>query len=194
MSDKISKLLVIDASVARAAGGQNATSPTSKACRAFLLAVLEICHRMVMTPEIKKEWDKHQSRFAIKWRKTMIAKKKFEYRKQPETGFIEENRSLLWDVFDKLAETDKQRDEMFKDLHLIEAALDTDKRIISLDDNTARKFFARGANEFEELKSIVWVNPDNPEETAIEWLENGAPVENERMLGMWKKEHDVSLG
>jgi len=92
--------------------------------------------------------------------------------------------------FDKLAETDKQREEMFKDVHLIEAALDTDKTIISLDDNTARKFFALGSDEFEELKYIVWVNPDRPEETAIEWLENGAPAENQRMLGFWKK-HDV---
>jgi predicted nucleic acid-binding protein len=190
MSDKISRLLAIDASVARAAGGENAKYFTSKHCRDFLQAVLKICHRMVMTPEIKKEWDKHESRFAKKWRSTMIAKKKLEYRQQPETGFIQETRSLLWDVFDKLAETDKQREEMFKDLHLIEAALDTDKRIISLDDNTARKFFALGSDELDQLKDIVWVNPDNPEETAIEWLEKGAPAENDRMLGFWKKERD----
>jgi len=93
MSNKISILLVIDASVARAAGTENATSPTAQACCAFLKAVLEICHRMVMTPEIKKEWDKHESRFAKKWRSTMIAKKKLEYRRDIPTN------QKLWDVF-----------------------------------------------------------------------------------------------
>jgi hypothetical protein len=185
MPDKISQLLVIDASVARSAGGENATSSTSKSCRDFLLTVLNICHRMVMTPEIQKEWDKHQSKFALKWRRTMIAKKKLEYRQEPETELVKQIRVLLWDVFDKLAETDKQRADMFKDLHLIEAALDTDKIIISLDDNTARKFFALGADKFEEIKDIVWVNPDKPEEAAISWLENGAPAEAQRMLAFW---------
>lgn len=186
MADKVSKLLVIDASVARSAGGENATASTSKLCRDFLLAVLNICHRLVMTPEIQKEWHKHQSKFALKWQRAMKAKKKLEYRREPETELVKKIRVLLWDVFDKLAETDKQRADIFKDLHLIEAALDTDKIIISLDDNTARKFFALGAERFEEIKDIVWVNPDKPEEAAISWLENGAPAEAQRMLAFWK--------
>jgi hypothetical protein len=53
--------LVIDASVARSSGDQGATYPTSVNCRDFLLAVLNICHQLVMTQDIKAEWDKHQS-------------------------------------------------------------------------------------------------------------------------------------
>lgn len=175
---------MIDASVARAAGDKKAKHPTSKACRDFLNAVLEICHRIVMTSELREEWDKHQSSFARKWRKTMLAKKKLKKKDIPRN-------KELWDVFAKLAATDKQCEEMFKDLHLLEAALNTDRTIISLDDNTARKFFSAGSDKFEEIKCIVWVNPDKLEETPIEWLENGAPAEDERMLGFWKKEHDV---
>jgi hypothetical protein len=64
---------------------------------------------------------------------------------------------------------------MTKDLCLIEAALATDKIVISLDDNTARKFFSEASVKIDELKDIVWVNPDKvDEEQPIEWLRNGA--------------------
>ena len=73
---------------------------------------------------------------------------------------------------------------MFKDLRLIEAALATDKTVISLDDKTARKFFGKAAVQVDELKDIVWVNPDKiEEEKPIEWLENGAEAERDRLLG-----------
>ena len=51
MADKVSKRLVIDASVARAAGGEDATYPISVSCRDFLKAVLDLSHRVVMTPD-----------------------------------------------------------------------------------------------------------------------------------------------
>jgi hypothetical protein len=182
MSASISRLLVIDASVARAAGGKDATSPISVCCRNFLQTVLDIGYRFVMTPDIKEEWNKHQSYFAKRWRSSMVAKKKLEYYSD-----IQVNRDL-WDVMDRLAETDKQRQEMFKDIRLIEAALATDKTIISLDDKTARRFFAKAAAEFDELKTIVWVNPGKIEENSIEWLQNGAEPERERSLGFQAEE------
>lgn len=49
MPEKISKRLVIDASVARSAGKKDATDPRSVRCRDFLKTVLEISHRVVMT-------------------------------------------------------------------------------------------------------------------------------------------------
>jgi len=45
MSFKASKRLVIDADVARAAGGKDAKYPKPKHCRDFLEAVRVICHR-----------------------------------------------------------------------------------------------------------------------------------------------------
>jgi hypothetical protein len=82
--------------------------------------------------------------------------------------------------------TEKKRLEVKKDIHLIEAALSTDKIVVSLDDNTARRFFtlaAQGVEELSELKAIAWVNPDKPEETPIAWLKGGANPEPERLLG-----------
>lgn len=182
MPAKISRRLVIDASVARAAGGEDATNPISQNCRDFLKALRDFGHIIVMTPDIKEEWNKHQSIFANRWRSSMVAKKQLEYRSD-----IPENREL-WNAIARLAATDKQRAEMFKDLRLIEAALATDKTVVSLDDNTARKFFANAADEVDELKEIVWVNPAKPEEQAIFWLENGAAPEKERKLGFRSEE------
>jgi hypothetical protein len=84
---------------------------------------------------------------------------------------------------------DQKRDPRFKDICLIDAALATeDKIIISLDDKTARFFFTQAAKEIDDLKDIIWVNPNNLEETPLEWLENGAPWEITRSLGFPSEE------
>jgi hypothetical protein len=175
----VSKRLVIDASVARSAGGEEATYPTSVHCRDFLIAVLDICHKVVMTPDIREEWNKHESEFARAWRRRMVAKRKFEFLDIP----VNEE---LWEKIDTSAGSDRQRAEMFKDLRLIEAAIATDRTVISLDDNTARKFFGKAAVQVDELKDIVWVNPDKiEEEKPIEWLREGAKPESDRLLETW---------
>lgn len=76
---KVSPRLVIDASVARAAGGEDAKNETSKSCRNFLAKVMAISYQIVMTPELKAEWDKHKSVFAQRWLSSMVAKKKLVY-------------------------------------------------------------------------------------------------------------------
>jgi len=75
-------MLVIDASVARAAGDVS-MNPTSRNCREFLQTVLQICHRMALTAPIQEEWNRHQSRFARDWRTSMVARKKIEVVKVP---------------------------------------------------------------------------------------------------------------
>jgi hypothetical protein len=177
---KASKLLVIDASVARSCGDEHATYPTSKNCRDFLQAVLNICHRFVITPDIKSEWDKHQSNFARKWRVKMVARKKFYY------SDMETNEALRQNI-DDTAQTDIEREAMWKDCHLIEAALATDKTIISLDEK-ARQPFHKAAGAIAELRAIVWVNPDKSEEIPITWLINGAQVDKRRLLGFQDKD------
>ena len=76
----------------------------------------------------------------------------------------------------------KQKEDMLKDYFLLEAALASDKTVISLDDKTARKLFSQASQNIDEIKEIVWVNPDKSEEKPIEWLMNGALAETERFL------------
>jgi hypothetical protein len=110
-----SQSLVIDASVAQAAGPQGATHPTAKHCRDFLLVAEEVCHRMVFTPAVEEEWNEHQSGFARRWRRSMFARKKIDRFEAPaDTAF----RGQL----ERVATTEKQKEAMLKDAHLIEAA------------------------------------------------------------------------
>lgn len=200
MSIKNSKLLVIDASVLKASGDENATYPTSKHCHQFLQNVLEICHRAVLTRDLETEWNNHKSRFGQAWRGKMERRGKLVCIKSLEDADLR-TKIYMTDIFlanymaEILAEklTEKNRLEVKKDIHLIEAALTTDKIVISLDDNTARRFFtlaAQGVEELKELKAIAWVNPNKPDERPIEWLKNGANAEPERMLGYPKSPID----
>ncbi|HYW40908.1 MAG TPA: hypothetical protein VE957_22590 [Terriglobales bacterium] len=71
---------------------------------------------------------------------------------------------------------------MTKDVHLVEAATATDGLIVSMDEEV-RNLFKENSERIGELKGLVWVNPCKPEDTALEWLEEGAPTQKNRQLG-----------
>src|SRR6059058_625173 len=119
-----SKRLVIDASIARAAGGTNATFPTSKHCRDLLLAVREICHHVVMTAEIREEWNRHQSVFARRWRVSMEARRKVSH----ENAVAPD--ATLRGKIGRAASTVNEREAMLKDCCLLEAAIATDQIVL----------------------------------------------------------------
>jgi hypothetical protein len=170
-----SKRLVIDTTVARAAGGEEATSPTSSRCRDFLTAVLRVCHKIVLTPALNEEWKRHLSNFTRKWRVSMEARKKVHREDDPP-------QHELRDKLEQAASGDKARETMLKDWHLVEAALLTDGTIVSLDDEV-RGLFSVAATAVGELRPILWANPGKEEEEVFAWLEKGAPAEKERRLG-----------
>ena len=123
---------------------------------------------------IREEWSRHQSSFARKWRAQMYARKKVD------STNVEYDESVLAKL-KKAAGTEKQHQRMLKDWPLIEAARATEDCIASLD-NDARTLFARAAVHVPALKTIVWVNPERPEEDPLGWLERGAKAERQRML------------
>lgn len=156
--------LVIDASVARASGGEAAIHPTAMLTRNFLLAVLRICHKAVMTPAIRAEWDEHQSGFARKWRRSMVARKKLVSFKVEEQSYLRQ-RIEIGNV------SQGKKDAMLKDCHLIEAAINTDRRIISLDD-AARQLFVELSLSVTDIQDVLWVNPILNEQQVIAWLKD----------------------
>jgi hypothetical protein len=174
MAKKRSRLLVIDASVAHAAGPEDATHPTAKHCRDFLLAVSDICHRMAVSAAIDKEWNKHQSGFARRWRRSMFAKKKIN---RVECGADDGLRKEL----EEAGANEKQIIAMLKDVHLIEAARAADSRIVALDE-VVRHLFRQAASSVSTLRGIFWVNPDIEKESPLKWLEDGAPAQQFRRL------------
>jgi hypothetical protein len=176
-----SKRLVIDADILHSAGGEDASHPTAKHCRDFLKAVLTICHRVARTSLIDEEWKRHSSNFSRKWCVSMHSKKKFE-RVQTDSSAAQ---SLLRTV-ERTVTSDKEIDAVRKDIHLIHAALATDRSIVSCDE-TVRQLFENVSSVVLALSPIVWINPDRAEETPIQWLENGAEAELDRMLCRQRK-------
>ena len=140
-----SRLLVIDASVARAAG--ETEHPVSSACRQFLLEVLAICHRVVVSPAMREEWQRHQSRFTRKWRVSMAARQK------PLRDITPAPAGLDLDAF-----AAPRREAVEKDLCVLEAALATDHEIVTLDD-ALREALGSAPHGARLRDRITWHNP-----------------------------------
>jgi len=159
----------------RSAGGEDAQATRSKQCRDLLKTVKDTDYGVVLTAMISEEWRKHQSRFARTWLVSMYAKRKVYHADAPV------NQQLRSKV-EQATEEEQKRNVMLKDFHLIEAALQTDKTVISVDE-TVRLCFHTVAQRVHILKHIIWVNPCKDDGLCIEWLHNGAESEQKRLLG-----------
>jgi hypothetical protein len=166
-----SKKLVIDTSVARSAGGEQATYPTSINCRDTLKIVLKAGHFLVVTPDLLAEWKKHRSQFAADWLVQMYARKRVV--RLNELPTITEKLQKLRHI------SDDARAAMLKDCLLIDAALASDKTILSLD-STVRDYFAGACITLGEIKLVIWRHPDEP--NILIWLENGATPDKQFRL------------
>lgn len=176
---QISRCLVIDTDIASAATDRVTRDARSKDCREFLLAVKDTRHKVVSTEAIRAEWNKHQSRFTKAWLVSMHARRKVCW---INASADDELRSKV----EQCAPSENKREAMLKDIHLVEAAFQADKLVISMDE-TVRHCFHEVTHEIRKLKQIVWVNPCKNEETPLDWLQNGAEPERERLLGYRKE-------
>lgn len=130
-----------------------------------------------MTPEISKEWRKHASQFAIEWWSSMVAAKKVDYIRLDEW-------TDLWAEIEACASRKGiiaigQLPGMQKDFHLIRAALQTDKTIISRD-NKARNPYSRACARVQQLRDILWM--DVSSDKVAEWIQGGALLATARRL------------
>jgi hypothetical protein len=168
------RCLVIDACIVEAAGTVGSGYVTGARCREFLSAVRNLCHRIAWSEAIEAEWNKHQRAFAAQW---LVSMRKLRKLRPVREETLEELREAI-------EEHSKDRNVvnwMLKDAHLFEAALATDLRIASGDEN-ARGHFTRLAATFAPLRQIMWVNPVTEGEKAVKWLEGGAPAKRSRQL------------
>jgi hypothetical protein len=130
---------------------------------------------MAMTSSIRAEWDIHQSRFARTWRLSMMARKKIQYVE------VDPHHSLQRRL-PRAAKDPSILAIMEKDRHLLEAALVTDRRVVSLDEKV-REHFRAHQPALREVREICWVNPEFAEQELLAWLERGAPADRSLMLG-----------
>jgi hypothetical protein len=88
---------------------------------------------------------------------------------------------VLRQTIDAYAPQQGVADLMQKDRHLIEAALETDLRILSLDDQV-RGHFSRRCDDIDLIQDILWANPRLPDEECIDWVVMGTPRKDKRLL------------
>lgn len=70
---------------------------------------------------------------------------------------------------------------MENDLHLLEAAIGTDRTVLSCDQEV-RRLFHLYSREFE-IEDLGWGNPLIEDEEVPQWLHRGAIPAKKRMLG-----------
>jgi len=162
MTTKNSKLLVVDASVAGMAS--ESLHPDSSNSRKVLREIRHICHRVILVPDLEKEWKKHAAPFFRTWRGSMMRKGKVERNSEDYT-------STLDSVIEKLGENAK-RPPLKKDLHLIAAALLGDGVILTLDEKV-KEAFGKIENSSIDLQKLKWFNPARDVQRTLKFLRSG---------------------
>lgn len=140
-----SRLLAIDASILRSAGGREGHSAH---CSKILQTILEdTLHKAASCEKTRQEWTKHQSAFARIWRSSMLARKRLTVVNTQETQQkLQTNIDVLTDL------SDKDKKALEKDIHMLALAMDADKVIITGD------------------KILQQLTQDNSIKPALEWL------------------------
>lgn len=164
--------LVIDTDVTGAAAD---TIGVALSCAEFLEAVRRNGHRFVLTDDLLEEWNRHRSAFSARWLLRMVAAKKFDL------VSVNANESLRA-ALGRAAPDVKAAGAMLKDAPLIEAALATEQRVVSRD-NECRRCLRAAASVVALLRNLCWVNPTADDEQPLDWLAAGAPAERHRCLG-----------
>src|SRR5262245_5870582 len=123
MAKKYSRRLVVDASVTRSAGPEHATHPQAKQCRDVLKTILGVCHRVVVSPMVLREWNVHMSGFAKRWRLQMEIRSKIL---RLDAASLDPIDDAVVEEIDNF----NDRQAALKDVHLVEAALAADRVVI----------------------------------------------------------------
>jgi hypothetical protein len=163
----VTKRIVIDADVLRAASSSEHEGARGKTCRDALGTVLRICHRAVVTDELREEYEAHWSRFGRKWYVEMKSRNKLFATPGSQRRQIDR-------AIERAGYGAAQEHAVQEDLHLVLAALEADKLVLSGDD-TARALFARLA----PVGHVGWASVND--RGALRWLERGAPRDEVRL-------------
>ncbi|GAB6285832.1 MAG: hypothetical protein STSR0009_20330 [Methanoregula sp.] len=171
-------IFVVDACVACSMGGPEALDPISKNCRHTLMEIFSKYHTIAISDKILEEYKRNGSRFFRDWLISMISKSRFKdvngCENQELRDRIKQNICIKHKIIEEQQAIIKI---VFKDVHLLEAALVTDKFIIS-NDSRSRNHLVRLMKTDDKLLGlaiIYWVISD---EILIEWLKTDASNHN----------------
>ncbi len=163
--------IVVDASVYGGAGRGPEAGPAVIPCIDALRAIDAAGMCVVLSESLLAEG--HRGRFARKWLSDMVSRKRARMLKD-----VPRCEPLL-DLLPELRDRGVAK-QLGRDLHLVEAALATDNRILSLDDKM-RGHLGRQTVTIAELRRLHWANPRHAQ--CCEWLLKGAPNAAVFLLG-----------
>ncbi len=161
MARKFLRRLVVDACVLHSAGGHE--QPMSRACGRALNEITAVGHFVVVTPAIKEEWMEHAALYSLRWLSLAQSRQRIhsiEDVPEPQLRARIEDSGLQ---ASRIAAA-------LKDVHLLEAARQTDHAIISRD-GAARNIFLQIPRVMDGL---AWVHPVDHEDETCQWLRAGA--------------------
>jgi hypothetical protein len=170
------RVIVVDTSVARACG---IGSPPAPQCMEALDALLLRASqkgdlRVGLSNELRIEWNRHASNFAVRWLSTMIAKKLHKVCSTPWEG----ERRLIDTAAHRLTPTKFKA--VLKDTHIVCMAMGSSQRVISLD-VAQRRLLSELKDDLPALTRLHWAVPTlHP---TPQWLGNGAPDDPQIRLG-----------
>lgn len=187
--DLPTRQLVVDASVALAADSE--TEPCAEASRQFLqLMARGTLHVAVMTEVLEAEWRQRDkpgspSAWALPWLLWMRRKSRVRDANE-EVKTLPAGDSSLVSHIGRCGAPAAAIQAMLEDVHLLEAALVTDRTVISGDDKV-RGHYGRASSDINALREISWVNPCVSAEEPAAWLRQGAPADPARKLSFHRK-------
>lgn len=165
--------LVVDADIVAAATAH--VNPRSVQCTTLLATILATRHVVTLPPFLREEWERRFPRASHIWLTAMYARRLVH---EPE---LNPNRG----VAGALARLPFHPDIVaivVKDAHLLEAALATDRIVLSMDE-TAYYHFCDAAATLSQIRPVMWANPERAADDCITWLTTGAKPETKRRIG-----------
>ena len=141
-----------------------------------MIALRECKHKVVFSNELWEEWMGNRSGHAWTWMRTMRARKLVVRIAVPTDAGLREK-------FNRLAVNVGILDAMNKDIHLLEAAMATD-RIIASKENEAHAHFAVVCDHIGEIRDVMWVNPVDEEDACAGWLKQWSACESGAATGL----------
>jgi hypothetical protein len=147
---------VVDASVAKAANrGKEIEAARAQRCRLFMLAILKGVHFLIMTDDIRREWEHRASRWSDDWYASMARKRQVRW-------VVPANCAEIEAAIGEAPVSNASKAAMKKDLRLVAAVLSSNREIVTLDAKS-RSLFEELADSLAELRTVRWLDPiDDP--------------------------------
>ena len=184
MSSKKRKQLVIDANIALGSTDPMYNPMSGIAGdmnRRCLQAVWEEGHIAVFNKQLRREWREHASRSAIAWLQKMDLKE----RTVDDDGEI---FSELLAPACNCQSTNRHKDDLKKDFHLVQSALATGQTILSKEMKFPT-FVAQACPTVPKLIELYYANPKVEGDACRLWIKAGAEKDANRRIDVWAENH-----